>query len=187
MNRTLTIIHAIAKRNYNSYLELGCKRNETFDAVSCARKVGVDSVQGGTVRMTTDDFFTQNTETFDIVFIDAYHHHDQVLRDFENSLKVLNPGGTVVLHDCNPGIVADESQKRCGTAWRAFARHIRTRSDLNAIVADFDHGVGLVRVEPNQFISTLDKSMEELTYDDLANNRDQYLRLHTWEYVQYWL
>lgn len=187
MDRTQTILHAINKRGYSSYLELGCYKNATFIQIQCHRKVGVDSSEGGTHRMTTDAFFAQNTETFDVIFIDAYHHHDQVLKDFENSLKVLNPEGLIVLHDCNPVDLAHEAQNGCGTAWRAFARHIRTRPDLDSIVGDYDHGVGCVRVAPNPRLSTLTTEMDVLTFSDLEKNRGQYLRLKNWEYVQEWL
>ncbi len=187
MDRTQTILHAISKRGYCSYLELGCRKDITFNAVKCARKVGVDSIEGGTVRMTTDDFFAQNAETFDVVFIDAYHHHNQVFKDFQNSLNALNKGGVVILHDCSPADLSFESQSKCGTAWRAFTRHIRTRPDLDAIVGNYDHGVGVVRVAQNQDVLTLDKGMDELAFKDLSDNREQYLRLRTWEQVQDWL
>lgn len=158
-----------------------------FGVVNCERKVGVDILQGGTVRMSTDDFFAQNQETFDIIFIDACHHHNQVLKDFNGSLKVLNAGGVIIMHDCNPANVGREIQSKCGTAWRAFVKHVRTQSNLDAIVGDYDNGVGIVRVAPNQKIISIVKEMDEFKFGDLEQNRDQYLRLHSWEDVQAWL
>jgi hypothetical protein len=32
--------------------------------------VGVDPEQGGSARMTSDEFFAENTDKFDLVFID---------------------------------------------------------------------------------------------------------------------
>lgn len=42
---------------YQSYLEIGCKDNSTFDRVKVAKKVGVDPNRGGTLRMTSDQYF----------------------------------------------------------------------------------------------------------------------------------
>ena len=70
--------------------------------------VGVDiarKFQGDIPRfyqMTTDEFFEQNTEKFDIIFIDAWHRFDQVKIDFENSLKCLEERGIIFFHDTDP-------------------------------------------------------------------------------------
>lgn len=70
--------------------------------------VGVDIArrfQGDIPRfyqMTTDEFFEQNTEKFDIIFIDAWHRFDQVKIDFENSLKCLEERGIIFFHDTDP-------------------------------------------------------------------------------------
>ena len=53
-------------------------------------------------KMSTDDFFANNTENFDIVFIDADHRWYHVRRDFENSLKFLNEYGIIIFHDTDP-------------------------------------------------------------------------------------
>lgn len=144
----------IAGRGYTRYLEIGCRDDETFATVDAPElKVGVDPVSGGTHRMTSDDFFAQNTDTFDIVFIDGLHEHRQVVRDVENSLAVLRPGGVIVMHDCNP---RDQHEAAFpfspvghwnGNTWRAFV-DIRMRSDVDAAVGHFDHGCGVVVKRP---------------------------------------
>jgi hypothetical protein len=186
MNRTQTINFAIKQFSYTSYLELGCWKNSNFNAIDCPHKVGVDSVEGGTLRMTTDEFFAQNKETFDIIFIDAYHHHTQVMSDVRNSLKILNKDGLIMMHDCNPHNERYELQDACGTAWRAMA-HLRTDPGLNCIVGNYDYGVGIVRVAYNMNPAIVEKSMDDLTYKDLEANREEWLRLRTWEEVKAWL
>ena len=52
--------------------------------------------------MTTDKFFKKNKLMFDAIFIDASHEYEQVKKDFDNAMRVLNPGGTVFLHDTDP-------------------------------------------------------------------------------------
>ena len=61
------------------------------------------------VNSKTDDFFAQNTEKFPCIFVDADHSYEAVKKDFENSLKILEDGGCIILHDINsrgcPGII----------------------------------------------------------------------------------
>jgi SAM-dependent methyltransferase len=55
--------------------------------------------------MSTDDFFIQNENTYDLIFIDADHSYEGVKKDYENSLKILNPGGYLIFHDiANDGV-----------------------------------------------------------------------------------
>ena len=56
--------------------------------------------------MTSDAFFSQNNQIFDLIFIDGLHYSHQVLRDINNALRWLSPTGTIVLHDCNPSTEA---------------------------------------------------------------------------------
>ena len=51
---------------------------------------------------TTDDFFAQNKETFDVIFIDACHAYDYVKRDLFNAIPLLNEGGIIFMHDTDP-------------------------------------------------------------------------------------
>lgn len=170
-------INAIIKaKGYKSYLEIGTHYDYCFSVIECERKVGVDPFNGGTVRMTSDEFFSTNGEKFDLIFIDGSHHHDQVKKDVENSIEFLNPGGVIVMHDCNPPTQEYEAQTACGTAWRAFA-FLRQRLDINMIVGDFDLGVGVVRVEPNDDVLTLFGNFQMLNYSVLENSRNELLRL----------
>ena len=50
----------ILKQNYKNYLEIGCDNNENFSQISIENKVGVDPLKGGTLRMTSDEFFKEN-------------------------------------------------------------------------------------------------------------------------------
>lgn len=93
---------ALKKTNAKKYLEIGCDKNKIFRNIECEYKVGIDPARGGTHRMYSDEFFNQNLETFDVVFIDGLHHYDQVKRDFDNSLKFLNASGIIILHDMMP-------------------------------------------------------------------------------------
>lgn len=48
---------------------------------------------------TTKDFFNQNKDTFDFIYIDASHAKKDVYYDLEKSWKILNPGGIIACDD----------------------------------------------------------------------------------------
>lgn len=75
------LITYVTKRfQYQSYLEIGCDQNQTFGKIQnlFQKAICVDPSKGGTVRMTSDEFFHQNTDTFDVIFIDGLHEAHQV-------------------------------------------------------------------------------------------------------------
>jgi hypothetical protein len=65
---------------YKHYLEIGCEYDMAFGVLKEMYEyaVGVDPAQGGTHRMTSDEFFRQSNLTFDIIFIDGLHTGEQV-------------------------------------------------------------------------------------------------------------
>jgi hypothetical protein len=197
MNRFLLINDLIGRYGYTSYLELGCFNNECFSQIKAKHKTGVDPQSGGTVRLTSDAFFRRNAlfwnrNYYDIIFIDGLHYSVQVCRDIENSLRWLNKGGTIVMHDCNP--VKEEeavypyagSYTWNGDVWKAFTE-FRKRPDLDMVTGDFDHGCGIIQVKPNTAPLALSKPMEALTWNDLVQNRQQWLRLMSYEEILNWL
>ena len=74
----------INRKNYKSYLEIGCFNNDLFNSIDCQKKVGVDPYSGGNIRKKSDDFFLMNQERFDCVFIDGLHIYHQVLYQLLN-------------------------------------------------------------------------------------------------------
>ena len=78
----------------NDYLEIGTGKNDAFKEASqwFRTAVGVDPKQGGTLRMTSDEFFANNTSEFDLIFVDGLHEANQAFRDIHNALKILRPG-----------------------------------------------------------------------------------------------
>ena len=85
-----------------SYLEIGCADDGCFSKVKAGHKVGVDPQRGGTHRMTSDEFFSDNILKFDVIFIDGMHTHQQVMKDFQNAKQIINAGGVILFHDVLP-------------------------------------------------------------------------------------
>lgn len=52
--------------------------------------------------MTSDWFFVNNNQTFDVIFIDGLHYYEQLHRDITHSLKFLNKNGIIIIHDLLP-------------------------------------------------------------------------------------
>jgi len=183
MNRVDVINNLISQNKYKFYLEIGCDDNWCFDRIVVDHKVGVDPEKGGTLRMTSDDFFSQNTEMFDIIFVDGLHHADQVYKDIENSVKILNPGGVILVHDVNPldegmQIVPRIQIAWTGDVWKAWVKLRQTRSDLNMYVVIPDQelvGLGVIRPGYQEIL----KVTEELTYENFTKNRTKWLNIKT--------
>ena len=105
------IIKEIVKNtSCNSYLELGIYDGLNISEIAPFVKnaVGVDFNDKRKyfnyefIESSTDNFFINNTEKFDIIFIDADHNYQSVIKDLENSLKILNKHGIIFLHDTDP-------------------------------------------------------------------------------------
>ncbi len=99
----IALVNLLLKRFTNSnYLEIGCAADELFSSVPILAKVGIDPLSGGTVRETSDSFFTHNTMIFDVIFIDGLHTYEQARRDVVNSIHSAKPGSWICLHDMLP-------------------------------------------------------------------------------------
>ena len=150
MNRIDIINSFIQKYGYKSYLEIGCQYDQTFKKINVERKVGVDPEVGGTMKMTSDEYFAQNSEKFDIIFIDGLHHSEQVLKDIDNSLKILNKGGVIVVHDLLPTnlemqLVPRITKAWTGDVWKAWVNLRMNKGNLNMVCIDTDMGCGIIR------------------------------------------
>lgn len=176
--RSQLINRIIEINGYRKYLEIGCRDNACFDVIRCEYKVGVDPNSGGTLRMTSDEFFEKSKETFDIIFIDGLHTYEQVRLDIINSMKVLNEGGTIIMHDCLPLSCLAQYQFPVidawnGDVWKAFVE-ARTYPDLDAATCLIDHGVGVLKKRRNADPLTLPMTAKKLNYAFLV---DDYQRL----------
>jgi hypothetical protein len=157
MKRFDIINYLIEKNNYKSFLEIGTQEHINISNVNIGKKISVDpdpQVCADYV-MTSDLFFELNKDKFDIVFVDGLHHSDFTYRDIINSLKILNPGGCVVVHDVIPTsyesqLIPLEKTLSTGSGiwegdvWKAWVKLRTEKSNLNMEVVDTDHGCGII-------------------------------------------
>lgn len=170
MTRSDIINRLINKHGYKKYLEIGvntpAQPGYNWDNVMCDVKHGVDPNVETTFKMTSDEFFAQNKNTYDIVFIDGLHIYEQVVRDIENSLRILNDRGSIVVHDCNP---VDEVHQRPirasdiwnGDVWKAIVQ-MRLRDDIVITTLDTDEGCAIIKKFPNNPYNLLERNRKEL-------------------------
>lgn len=157
MQRFDIINHLITINNYKSFLEVGTQAKINFTSVNVIRKVCVDPDPNAEAdyQMTSDEYFNNNFEKFDIVFVDGLHHADVVYRDIINSLNRLNPGGCVVVHDVIPysyiaQVIPLEKASNMGTTawngdvWKAWIKLRTERNDLIMNCVNTDHGCGVI-------------------------------------------
>ncbi len=132
-----------------NYLEIGCQSNDLFDSVISLKKTGVDPEAGGTHRMTSDEFFSANTDHFDVIFIDGLHEYDQVRRDALNSLETISQHGWIAFHDFLPSNWKEQHVPRISNAWTGdcwkLAVELSQAEGIEFYILEIDHGVGLLR------------------------------------------
>jgi predicted O-methyltransferase YrrM len=154
------IVGVVAACGYQTYLELGI-----YDALNLARVaavcpdcLGVDTRDVRRyhhipfIQSTTDDFFERNVRTFDCIFIDANHNYEYVSKDLDNALKILNPGGTIFLHDTDPAAEELLVEGHCSDSFKIH-------NDLNRM-----NHVSYVTIPVNQAGLTLVRNKYDLRY-----------------------
>ena len=105
------VLYLLQKCNCQTFLELGIYQGDVIKVAKTFVKkcVGVDIVDHigpnkkfTFIQKTTDEFFETNSDNFDAVFIDADHRYESAVKDLENSLKILNYNGFIIMHDTDP-------------------------------------------------------------------------------------
>jgi hypothetical protein len=176
------IINALIKKNgYKTYSEIGTQYGTCFTKVLVEHKECVDPEKvfdGLTHVMTSDEYFAQNTKTFDIIFIDGLHTEAQTRTDILNALNVLNPGGTIVAHDCLPDSREATAPWYCGTSYMAAIWFRINRPDVIVNVVDTDAGCGVFRKGTSETYTkaTYEQARE---YDYYAANKKELMNVLT--------
>ena len=175
------IEYLIKKNSYTNYLEIGCDKDQLFSKVKIQNKIGVDPFNGGNVRKTSDKFFLENNEKFDIVFIDGLHIYSQVKKDILNSVQCLKPNGIVLVHDCMPDSVGKQAVPRYkmqwnGDVWKAIV-DLRQKNNLEIYTCEIDQGIGIITNKKNSSVLKLDVPINKIKFKDYYYNYKKYMRV----------
>ncbi len=133
--------------------------------------------------------------------MDGSHYSEDVYIDVLNSMRILNPGGIVLMHDCNPQTKSQQiippnisgPLMWTGDVWRV-AVFLRTMSEIEIVIADFDYGVGVIQTRPNENRLSLDfetrvlqNNLNAFNYEEFDENREILLRFKTFDEIKKWL
>jgi len=188
MKRYDILNYLITKYNLKSYLEIGVASFETFNRIQCELKHCVDPNKETnitpTYNMTSDDFFKNNVvNTYDIVFIDGLHLEEQVDKDIQNALNILNDGGFIVIHDSNPRDENMGTEKWLvaewnGTVWKSVVKQNLTNNCVDVCTVDTDYGCAILTKRKNE-LKILKDITVHLNWNNFSNNRKEMLNLIT--------
>jgi len=174
MKRTDLINFLIQKHNYKSYLEIGVQYGENFKNINAETKIGVDPMESEyiTHNMTSDEFFANNKEKFDIIFIDGLHEYLQVVKDIKNSLSSLNTNGIILVHDCLPKTKKEQKVPRVqgywtGDGWKAVF-DIMSTPNVNVSIVNTETGIAIIKKGENN--NKIDKP-DYYDYEYFINNK----------------
>ena len=174
-NRVSFIIAATQKFSDCRYLEIGCDNNICFKSIPVINKIGVDPDRGGNIKDTSDNFFKNNKNRFDVIFIDGLHIYEQCRRDVINALKVLDKNGYIFLHDMTPRNWAEENVPRLkntlwtGDIWKVAIELSKTKG-IDFFVINADMGVGVLRKKEENIVYHDDfENLKDLKFKDFLN------------------
>lgn len=173
VTRTDLIKYLIDTRGFTTYLEIGVQNGDNWKQIDI-NKTGVDpNIQKGKGLkiVTSDEFFFFNKKTFDIIFIDGDHSHEQSLIDIHNALEILNEGGLIVCHDSNPMDEAHTNPYLNGGVYLSIAK-LRLESDLKIVTWEGDHGCAIIEKKQSTPIN-----FEVTNYSDFSRRRNTILNL----------
>jgi len=181
MKRFEILNYLIDKYKYKDYLEIGVQRGECFRNITAENKTGVDPDWNSpaTICMTSDDFFRSNTYTYDLIFIDGLHHADQVYKDIQNAIEVLNPGGTIMCHDMLPTskeaqtIPLTNQSTWMGNCWEAWVKLRQELTNFSMVVINTDCGCGIIREGTNELLNI----EGEVNYEGFVKNALEWMNV----------
>jgi hypothetical protein len=215
LNRKEVVQQLIDHKGFENYLEIGVFLGHVFFDINAKHKVAVDpnvkysrfkllkrsfkynnsNLRATSIKLTSDDFFAREApkiyrnREIDICLVDGMHEYGFALRDVENTLRYLQKGGVIVMHDCNPQTKASnasyEEWERSGFAgmwngdvWKTIV-HLRSlRNDINVFVLDTDQGLGIVTFgNPESKLNFSAEQIKALSYEELEQNRREWLNL----------
>jgi hypothetical protein len=161
MKRTEVLNYLIAEKGYKSYLEIGTqKKSQNFNQIKIKDKYCIDPNPNAEADYigTSDEFFAMNKDTYDIIFIDGDHSHEQSLKDFHSAINCINKGGVIVFHDAMPHNLEYTQPHWCGQVYKTCLI-VSTMAEVRTYQKD--HGVCVVWADT--FVN--ERKVIDLSYD----------------------
>ena len=185
-SRVHIIQEIINLKNFNNYLEIGCDQDENFSQINIKNKIGVDPKSGGTHRMTSDIFFKNNKDKFDVIFLDGLHTYEQTIKDINNAIQNIQDDGVILIHDCLPKKIWNQIVPRIyghwnGDVWKAIVE-ARTYKNIDTFTCIADHGLGVILKRKNSKILNIEnKDFKNLKFSDYYKHHNDFMNPITYE------
>lgn len=186
MNHEQLINYIISKKGYKSYLEIGTESGNNFEHINIEDKECCDVVKiydKLTYHMPSDEMFAQMdvNKKYDIIFIDGMHDEEYVDRDIVNSLRHLNPGGIICIHDVLPTCAAyqvtyelyDHNMPWTGNVWKSITKLQDNNLEFYTVVNN-DWGLTIIKYKDNPHALRVPLYNSKIRYDYIFNNTGNY-------------
>lgn len=175
------IINRIIKEvDAKTFLEIGYGQGENFDKIKAKTKVSVD-VNGKADFNDGDlDFFKQNEDTFDCIFIDSEHKSEHVRKVITEAMKCLSEDGCIILHDTIPhskamAAVPRKQKEWTGDVWKAAVGFHKKYPDVKFETYRADYGLTVIYPEGKKVKAHFEKI--DLSYEDFKKDEVSLLNI----------
>lgn len=162
------IVYLASQYRPKVYVELGLYQCELLNKVVpyADTLIGVDiSAEAGRlmtvsekttfVNSTTDQFaeaLKQNPISIDMLFIDADHSKESVLKDFWNFFPFVNDHGLILLHDTHPKNLQYTDKGYCGDAYLVIEELKKHSDEFEMMTIPIHPGLTLIRKRKTQLL-----------------------------------
>lgn len=157
-----------------SYLELGIFDNSNFNKIKCKEKFSVDLNGQAMFTGTTDEYFHQlpKNKMFDIVFIDANHDYEYVLRDFNNAVE--HTSKWILIHDMIPPTRKYIDSKYCSDSFK-FLYFLLSNTKFKVYPMNNNFGLTFIEMPASKVFPSDDfKNLTYYEFVDYINERHLY-------------
>lgn len=155
------IINYLPGIENKTYLELGVFDNSNFHQIISKNKFSVDLNGNALFTGTTDQYFKSANDRFDIIFIDANHDFDFVVRDFNNSVSRCNEW--ILIHDMIPPGLKYIKPAKCSDSYRVLYYLLR-ETDFKIYPMNNNFGLTLIKMPASQIDPA--ESYKHISYND---------------------
>lgn len=173
------IVNELVGIENKTYLELGILDNSNFNKIKSNRKMSVDTNGKAVFTDTTDAFFEtiSDSDCWDIIFIDANHDYDYVLKDFNNSIKYCKEW--LLIHDMIPPTEEYCKHEFCSDSYKLL---FYLKNNTNYEVYPMDENMGLTLIKMPVLKINPPEELKLLTYHmfrDFINS----VHLYSWQEI----